>query len=196
MEAFLTGLLSLCAPTYPESTIPCSFGQTTYYQRRWPATALPLLGAVRVNQPITCALPVTAAPFRWIRNWGSVREVSVLAWPTPWRVFNFPLKRRPIWYLGLPQHRSESHLGPGSGGRGGRASRRRGCLGPGRSSTATNAYTGPRSAVRFHRGDNRADLGRGLEGDENRRSLHHGLSDPFPTDGFLGGAGSGNEFLY
>ncbi len=31
LEAFLTGLLSLCAPTYPESAIPCSFGQTTYY---------------------------------------------------------------------------------------------------------------------------------------------------------------------
>ncbi len=31
LEAFLTGLLSLCVPTYPESAIPRSFGQTTYY---------------------------------------------------------------------------------------------------------------------------------------------------------------------
>ncbi|MDW8101103.1 MAG: ISKra4 family transposase [Anaerolineae bacterium] len=50
-QAFLTGLLGLCTPAYPEDAIPCSCGQTAYYQRKRPATVLTLLGTVTLNRP-------------------------------------------------------------------------------------------------------------------------------------------------
>lgn len=50
-QVFLTGLLGLYTPTYPELSVPCSCGQTAYYQRRRSATVLTLLGPVTLNRP-------------------------------------------------------------------------------------------------------------------------------------------------
>lgn len=50
-QAFLTGLTALCVPAYPEPTVPCSCGQTAYYQRQRPATVLTQLGVVALDRP-------------------------------------------------------------------------------------------------------------------------------------------------
>ncbi len=87
----------IARPSFANWSRPFSCGQTAHYQRKRPATFLTLLGTLKVNQPITLALPFVTGLYRWLKNWG-----SVLVRLTPWQVFNPPSRKRLIWSIVCP----------------------------------------------------------------------------------------------